>query len=282
MPPRKITGDVAVSNRQPALNKSCRGTNKKARSSFYHSGSGSVAPQGQQALSKLFDKYRGPPSPLNPNQILTSSDDPQTSPDKIGLDGAQSYLTDLTVALDDIALLCLCELLSCASIGEFDREPFINGWQTASTGGLILDTLPKQAACVAGLRNRLPTDGPYFKRVYRYAFNLAKPPGQKSVPMDSALEFWAMFFSGSKGGVEWNGRSTKWLDEWLAFYESKGKRPVNKDLWNMVYELVVKTKEPGGEDLGWWTEDGAWPMAVDEFVAHVKEKRGTAAIMDLT
>jgi DCN1-like protein 1/2 len=60
---------------------------------------------------------------------------------------------------------------------------------------------------------------------------------------------------------------------WVEFYETNNKRPVNKDLWNMVGELVLKTKEPDGESLNWWTEDGAWPMAVDDFVTYVKEKR---------
>jgi DCN1-like protein 1/2 len=214
--------------------------------------------------------------------MLTPTDDVKHLPDKIGLDGAQSYLGDLNVELDDIALLCLCELLQCPSIGEFDRETFISGWQSAVTPSGQLDTINKQSSHIATLRKRLPTDGPYFKRVYRYAFNLAKPPGQKSVPIDSALEFWQMFFSSSKGGVEWNGRSTAWLDEWLKFYEEKGKRPVNKDLWNMVYELMVKTTEPGGEDLSWWNEDGAWPMAVDEFVGEMKVKKGGVETMDTT
>lgn len=174
--------------------------------------------------------------------------------------------------------MCLCELLQCTTIGEFDRETLISGWQSNGSH----ETIPKQSAYIAALRKRLPIDGPYFKKVYRYAFNLAKSPGQKSVPMESALEFWQMFFSSNKGGVEWNGRNTAWLDQWVHFYETKGKRPVNKDLWNMVYELMVKTKEPGGEDLSWWNEDGAWPMAVDDFVAHVKAQRGGEAVMDTT
>ena len=100
--------------------------------------------------------------------------------------------------------------------------------------------------------------------------------------MDSALDFWQIFFTSSKGGVQWNGTNTAWLDEWLQFYETKGKRPVNKDLWNMVYELMVKTKEPGGEDLNWWKEDGAWPMAIDDFVAHIKKQQSEEAAMDTT
>src|ERR1700677_4907001 len=102
--------------------------------------------------------------------MLTPTDDVKSSPDKIGLDGAQSYLGDLNVELDDIALLCLCELLQCPSIGEFDREPFISGWQSAVTPSGQLDTINKQSSHVASLRKRLLTDGPYFKKVYRYAF----------------------------------------------------------------------------------------------------------------
>ena len=72
-----------------------------------------------------------------------------------------------------------------------------------------------------------------------------------------------------------------WLDLWLEFCTTHVKRPVNKDLWNMVGELVVKTTEPGGDTLTWWTEDGAWPMAIDEFVAHIKKKgAGSADKMD--
>lgn len=98
--------------------------------------------------------------------------------------------------------------------------------------------------------------------------------------MDSAIEFWKLFFTKGKGGIGWNSPTTAWLDMWVEFYENEVKRPVNKDLWNMVGELMLKTKESGGEDLSWWTEDGAWPVAVDQFVAHVKEKRGSS--MDTT
>lgn len=82
-----------------------------------------------------------------------------------------------------------------------------------------------------------------------------------------------MLFSSSSGGIEWNTKSAPWLDLWCEFYETQGKRPVTKDLWNMVGELVQKIKEPGGESLDWWNEDGAWPMVVDEFVAWIKERR---------
>jgi DCN1-like protein 1/2 len=177
--------------------------------------------------------------------------------------------------------LALCELLQCPSIGEFTREHFVSGWRSLLSAGLNAtgpaqahDTISKQSAHIASLRRRLASEPAYFKEIYRSTFRLAKPENQKSVPMDAALEFWLMFFGGkAKGGMEWNSRRTPWLDWWLEFYETKTKRPVNKDLWNMVMELVSKTKEEGGESLEWWNENGAWPMAIDEFVEFVKERR---------
>jgi len=232
---------------------------ERALDSFYRSGSNSSAVSPiLQNLGKLFDQYR---------------DNPKESPDKIGIEGAQRYLTDLNVELDEVAHLAICDLLQCSSIGEFERDPFISGWRSVSTSSKQYDSTASQAQYVDVIRKKVATDTVYFKQVYRYAFKLAKPEGQRSVPMDSAIDFWNMFFRQGKGGIDWNASSTSWLDLWTEFYEAKSKRPVNKDLWNMVGELVLKTREPDGESLGWWTEDGAWPMAIDDFVAFVKEKR---------
>jgi DCN1-like protein 1/2 len=207
-------------------------------------------------------------------------DNPKAAPDKIGIEGAQKYLTDLNVELDEVAHLAICDLLQCPSIGEFDREPFVSGWRSVSTGDKPYDSVARQAQYIDVIRKRLSTDTNYFKQVYRNAFKLAKPEGQRSVPMDSAIDFWNMFFRQGKGGIEWNTTSTKWLDLWCEFYESHSKRPVNKDLWNMVGELVLRTKQPGGESFDWWTEDGAWPMAIDEYVAFMKKRNGDGDSMD--
>lgn len=84
-----------------------------------------------------------------------------------------------------------------------------------------------------------------------------------------------MFFNSSGGGIDWKtptAPSIPWLDLWTNFYETEFKRPVNKDLWNMVGELFLKTVERDGQTLKWYAEDGAWPMAIDEFIAWAKQK----------
>lgn len=38
-----------------------------------------------------------------------------------------------------------------------------------------------------------------------------------------------------------------------------------------------KTKED--ETFDWWSEDGAWPGAIDEFVGYVRAKRGGKGVV---
>jgi len=47
---------------------------------------------------------------------------------------------------------------------------------------------------------------------------------------------------------------------------------VNKDLWEQAELFMRKTMED--ESLGWWSMDGAWPGAIDDFVGYVQVKRG--------
>lgn len=182
------------------------------------------------------------------------------------------YLQDLHVELDDVVVMGIFDLLDAPQMGELNKEGFVDGWQRVSTPSNPCDTTDRQGQYVKVLRQKLQTDAAYFKQVYKSSFKYAKPEGQRAVPVDIAFSFWDMFFRG-QGVAEWNTPNTKWMDLWAEFYTSKNNRPVNKDLWNQVAELVTKTKEPGGETLEWWSEDGAWPTAVDDYVAFVKEKR---------
>lgn len=203
-------------------------------------------------------------------------------PEKINMDGAMRYLGDLRVDLDDPAVMAIFELLDAPTMGEFERDKFISGWENVSSVSNPYDTIDRQAQYANTLRQRLQTDSSYFKQVYRAAFNYARPPGQRAVPVDDAFVYWDMFFRKGKGGVEWNTSTTKWMDLWNEFYRGKNNRPVNKDLWNQFCELVAKTKEGEGENLEWWSEDGAWPTAVDDFVAFVREKRNAGTTMDIS
>lgn len=198
--------------------------------------------------------------------------------DFIQIDGAMRYLSDIKVELDEVSCIAICELLKSPTMGQFTRENFLTGWR--SVGPTACDTIQRQISHAASLRTSLTQDPDLFKRVYRYAFAISRPEGSRNLPMDSAVDVWRLFFTSENGGMKWNTKDVPWLDWWLDFYTTKVKRPVNKDLWEQTGELVQKTMEQG-RDLSWWSEEGSWPIAVDEFVEYVKEKFDKDAGMEV-
>lgn len=75
-----------------------------------------------------------------------------------------------------------------------------------------------------------------------------------------------------KPGQAWVGGAAgvDWLAEWIAFLRGNWTRSVSRDMWNQTFEFAVKSRED--ESLGFWSEDGAWPGVVDEFVAWYRRK----------
>ncbi|CAL5873225.1 uncharacterized protein PFLUO_LOCUS7494 [Penicillium psychrofluorescens] len=218
----------------------------------YYQGNHAGSSGNAAAINKIFDSYR---------------DSPDDNPNGIGIEGAMKYLGDLQVQLDEVACLAVAELLKCPSMGEFTRDEFVNGWREVSC-----DTLPKMTDYVQKLRLRIPTEPETFRRVYRFAFPLSRMQGQRNLQFEIAMEQWRLFFTPDHGGVQWNTSSTPWLDWWLEFLEGRGKKPVNKDLWEQAEVFMRKTRED--EEFGWWSPDGAWPGALDDFVSWVTAKRG--------
>ncbi|KAL4955015.1 Cullin binding-domain-containing protein [Aspergillus filifer] len=214
------------------------------------------SPQGGSGatftINQIFDQYR---------------DSPEENPDTIGIEGAMRYFSDIKVELDEVTCLAIAELLQSPSMGEFTREGFLNGWRSVQC-----DTLQKMAAHASTLRARIPTDPSLFRKIYRFTFPLCLVQGQRNLQFEIAVEQWNLFFTPPKGGVAWNTHTTPWLDWWVEFLESRGKRPVNKDLWNQVEVFMRKSHDD--ENFSWWSEDGAWPGALDDFVGWVREKRG--------
>lgn len=77
-------------------------------------------------------------------------------------------------------------------------------------------------------------------------------------------------------GRKWATASANWLDLWLDFLQKKWTKSVNKDMWNQTFEFFHKSMQD--ETLSFWSEDGAWPSVIDDFVAYIKEQRGSQAL----
>jgi DCN1-like protein 1/2 len=127
-----------------------------------------------------------------------------------------------------------------------------------------------QAAHIKFLAGQMGKDRDLFRKVYRYAFVAGKEGDQRALSLDMALLYWDTLFK--EPGQSWVGSSRKidWLDEWKLFLQENWKRSVNRDMWNQVLEFAFKSIED--ESLGFWSEDGAWPGVIDDFVAWYKRK----------
>jgi len=96
------------------------------------------------------------------------------------------------------------------------------------------------------------------------------------VQLETAIDFWRLLFS--QGGFRWKDAETDWLELYVEFLESKWRKSINKDLWDQTGVFAQKTLEDGS--MSWWSEDGAWPGVIDDFVAFVRERRGGGERME--
>lgn len=192
------------------------------------------------------------------------------------------YLQDLGLNLESAEILVPLEIVQAPALAEMSKDAFVDGWKNVGcvsshvsaelllTPTLSADTIPKQKAYVAGQLKQLSTDMALFKRVYRHTFVCSRETGQKALPLDNALVYWEMIFNSP--GKPWITATTNWTDLWIEFLKANWTKTVNKDMWNQTFEFFQKTMQD--ETLSFWSEDGAWPGVIDEFVAYVKEKRG--------
>lgn len=98
-----------------------------------------------------------------------------------------------------------------------------------------------------------------FKQFYMFCFNYFKEPDQKSLQMDVALPTWKLLLK---------DRYTD-IDKWCEFYETRIKKSVSKDLWTLFFDFALDI----GANVNKYDENGAWPIAIDEFVVYLKNEK---------
>ncbi|KAI0476634.1 Cullin binding-domain-containing protein [Xylaria cf. heliscus] len=266
MPPQTSAQKAAIANFVAITGASDRTASRYLKNSSYKlneavdayfqtngGGSGTTAGAGNRdtQLNQLFDSLRN---------------EQEDSKNSLGAGSAMSYLQSIGVGLEDASLFLAVELLQAPSIGEIPRTGFVNGWKDAG----VEAKSEAQAAHLKYLAGLMTKERDLFRRVYRYAFVAGKESDQRALSLDMALLYWDTLFK--KPGQSWIGSSTRinWLNEWKTFLEENWKRSVNRDMWNQTLEFAFKSIDD--ESLDFWSEDGAWPGVIDEFVAWYKRK----------
>ncbi|KAK6536508.1 Scaffold-type E3 ligase [Arthrobotrys megalospora] len=203
------------------------------------SGSG---PTSQGSIHAIFDQYR----------------QPEDSPDTLTIAGTMAYFEALGLQVEDVTVVPLSKALGSESMGEFTRQGFTDGWMQ-----LGADSLPKMQEKLRELRQSLDTDEDYFKDVYKWVFGWAKPAGTKALPLESAIEWWRLLLQSRFGD---NGH----LERWAEFLESKWKKSIPKDTWNMFYEFILSAK--ADPTLTGYDEHGSYPSTIDAYVDYYRNQ----------
>lgn len=230
----------------------------------------------RQRLSALFDKY---------------ADD--SDKDRITIEGAMQMCEDLDITPDDIVMLPLSFYLRSPSLGTFERDRYIEGWRTiASTGsnssGTRCDSVEAQQALLPRLRDEIKHDAPVrgelgvdskhglFHRVYEFTYAFARPEGQKSLPLDSAVAFWDVLMPHAPSfGTGADQFTQRQLNLWKTFLATKHpQRAISKDTWTLFLDFTKEIDASfSNHDV-----DAAWPSQIDEFVEWAKEQPAEAGL----
>lgn len=220
-------------------------------------------------LSQLFDHYKDPDG------------------DDITVDGTIKLCEDLSVDPEDVVLLAVAYELKSPAMGTWERKTWIEGWKTIGC-----DSIATMKTSLLRLRDRLGSDAKYFQKVYNYAFEFSRPPGQRSLGLDMAEGFWQLLIPhGLQGGAlshivsapSRDGEDTRmgeeeegWKDEytqwWFDYLQQKGVKGVSKDVWQMFLEFVRAIDSKFEKhDL-----EAAWPSTIDEFVEYARKRLAKA------
>lgn len=153
----------------------------KASGSSSSAASASGSKDAEKKLSAIFDQYK---------------DAESTEGDVMNIEGTMEYCGALGLDPEDVVLLPLSFYLDSPTMGKFTKQGFVQGWKTLSegtSGSSSCTTMEGQKKRLPRLAEELKSDEPVrgdlatkgkgglYKRVYEYAYNFARPEGQKSL-----------------------------------------------------------------------------------------------------
>ncbi|ETN24996.1 hypothetical protein PPTG_01141 [Phytophthora nicotianae INRA-310] len=91
----------------------------------------------------------------------------------------------------------------------------------------------------------------------QFTFGFSKDPTQKSLALELAIGLWDLLLPGH----------FHWRRHWLQYVRENSRSVVSKDLWLQVLDFGHQIKP----DLSNYDENGAWPVLLDDFAAHMLE-----------
>lgn len=169
----------------------------------------------------------------------------------------------LGIDAQDPVMLALSCAMDAASMGVYTLTEFRRGMHK-----LHCNTIEDLRAEIPVLRTRL-RDRAEFALIYSFTFGFSKDPIQKSLALELAIGLWDLLLPGH----------FYWRRHWLQYVREHARSVVSKDLWHQVLDFGHQIKP----DLSNYDENGAWPVLLDDFAAHMLQliaTKGLAAVQE--
>jgi DCN1-like protein 1/2 len=172
-------------------------------------------------------------------------------------DGIIALCSDIGIDPMDVIVLMLMYKLDCKQQYKITRKEWMTGFQNNQ-----IQNLADMKTKIPQVKNSLNDNAKSFKSFYSWCFNYVKETDQKGMAVEVACQTWPVVLSGKY----------KHLEDWCNFMQVEVAKTIQKDTWDLFYDFIVQV----GNDFNNYNEDGAWPVAVDEFVAWMKEGKYVA------
>ncbi|KAI9993617.1 hypothetical protein PInf_015902 [Phytophthora infestans] len=187
--------------------------------------------------------------------------DPEAEEASITDDGILALCDALEIDAQDPVMLALSCAMESATMGVYTRSEFHRGMHK-----LDCQSIEDLRAKLPVLRHQM-RDRAEFSTIYSFTFGFSKDPTQKSLALELAVGLWDLLLPGH----------FPWRRHWLQYVRENSRSVVSKDLWLQVLDFGHQINP----DLSNYDENGAWPVLLDDFAAHMLDlitKKGLQAV----
>uniref|UniRef100_A0AAV1T8M0 Defective in cullin neddylation protein n=1 Tax=Peronospora matthiolae TaxID=2874970 RepID=A0AAV1T8M0_9STRA len=177
--------------------------------------------------------------------------DLETQEASITDEGILAFCDALGVDAQDPVMLALSCAMEAETMGIYTRTEFRRGMHKL------------QCRSIEELRGKIPClrsqmqERAHLGTIYAFAYGFSKDPAQKSLALELAIELWDLLLPGH----------FYWHRHWIQYVRDNSRSVVPKDLWLQVLDFGLQINP----DLSNYDENGAWPVLLDEFAAHMLE-----------
>lgn len=203
-----------------------------------------------------------------PDELKTLFNNYSNDDNIINFEGMIKFIADLNLNLEDLVTICLAKLLGWERLtSPINEEQFLSNWFMQGCS-----QLSDMQAVIKDLEVRLFTDEDYFTDIYNYTFGLVLDTGKKTIDLETAIDYWRLFFSQDLDHKPVIKIDPELFSSWLTFLESENKQDITNDCWHMLIEYFKKFYDFAAIAKK-YDENDAWPYLFDEFFEYLEDTK---------